>query len=873
VEQSQQITGNRVRGDLVVSQTFVQQTPVDSERDRARRETAMALLQGPVEALGLGDRLERAGKLVESGDYVQAGELYLELVPRLEAAGRVVTAEVMRERAAAQFTQAGSRTRAFELYVEVTRAELARDASGAVSTARRAREVAPGDQGWLAEGLIARAMWPEHEDEVVPLLAEAWDRTRETADEAEWAAALVEVLCVLGRFDEAVDIADDVATRVRLQIGARLALELDRLDAAGEIGRDIEVEWERLIDWTRGHDDPLRALVLQRRGVFLSRAGRPEPSVAAFREASTHWGNVRGGGDEQLAESYFAEHVAWELAGRFAWGNDGARVIAMELGGDPHSAAARAQELVNRGVRELLEGRTLLEAKRCLLLALATHRRAGNLRGTLEVHGLLARLFDRVGDRSRTLAHYVACGNAKQVGEVAKNGEGWTWSEIEQAIRLQGAPWERAASFAALAELGGYMPDDEVAAITPDLLDAAGEPPVFASGPQQAHQARRALAALICAVPDGALEQTLALLRDEVRNLGWSDREAVRALGLITRLGRSDETTFLLEASLAKDANAVRSEAGLVIERLREDAELRAHTRAAALAGNAEALELLAYAGIGRAETDLRMLCAERVREYVGQRDPDQPPGVRSAALVSLSALGVVGRYADAELRRRLSERLMRFALDTGEFGASRASAASALLNLACHLDTQERERVREALFALAVGAYRSDWNGLLGNHPLSSIQVSIGQPNDLQAMAIRAFCAVTEDLALVQEQLDEVLGRALSSQDPALIQAALDGLLRLPDIVVGPDFAHYLRHPNARIRAVVIRLLVSRDEKFIESDLALVLAQDQSRWVRSSLLGAARDVPSGGERALVALAEDPDAYIRAAARRLIRNS
>jgi hypothetical protein len=863
------VSGNRVKGDLVVSQTVIQQAAADDPRDSARAQAALALLQGPVDALGLGTRLIEAEELREAGNHQQAAEAFLSIAGPLEDAGRDVSAELMRERAANALKEAGDHDRAFDLYVEVAHAELARDADGAQFTARRAREVAPKAKEWLAEGLMARALWPEHEDEVVPVLAQAWEETRDTHEEAEWAAALVEVLSLLGRLDEALEVAEEACVRLPLSAGPRLWLELDRLDAAGELGRDVENEWRRLLDWTHGRPDELAALVLQRRGAFLSRRERPEESVEAFRQSATHWGKVRGGGDEQLAESYFAEQVAWELAGRLAWKPDGARAIASELGGDPKSASARAQRLVDRGLRELLDGKHLYEAKRCLLLALATHRRAGNLRGILEAHHRLARLFQQVGEGSRALAHYISCGDEKRAGELARETEAWEWPYIGDALRLDGPSWERAASYAVLAEAGGRMPDADVASLAPSLIAAAREPSYFAPGPQPAHQGRRALAAVACALPEELLDDALEILRGEVRQGGWADKDAVRALGLVTRLGHADATQFLLEASLAEDANAVKNEAGLLIERLRDDAGLRDRAKRAALEGNAEALDLLAYAGLEEEERELRDRCSERVRNYVDAPEPEPVPGERSAALVVLLELGVLGRYCEPDLKGRLAERLLRFALDTNELDPSRATAVGALTNLAGALDQAQAERMREGLLTLALGAYGSNWQESIGSdHPFSRFKISIGRPGELRAAAIDALCELVAEHGGEEEGLAEPLGRALASQDATLVQATLKGLIRLPDLALGPEFSLYLRHPEARVRATALRLLASRDHTVVSSPAALALAGDPSRFVRSTLLGVARDVGKTGEPALEALSQDTDAYIRRAAAR-----
>jgi len=275
----------------------------------------------------------------------------------------------------------------------------------------------------------------------------------------------------------------------------------------------------------------------------------------------------------------------------------------------------------------------------------------------------------------------------------------------------------------------------------------------------------------------------------------------VRALGLVTRLGHGDETRFLLEASLAEDANAVKNEAGLLIERLRDDAG-RDRAKRAALEGNAEALDLLAYAGLEEEEPELRDRCSERVRNYVDASEPEPVPGERSAALVVLLELGVLGRYCEPDLKGRLAERLLRFALDTNELDPSRATALGALSNLAGALDQAQAERMREGLLTLALGAYGSDWQESIGSdHPFSRFKISIGRPGELRAAAIDALCELVAEHGGEEEGLAEPLGRALASQDATLVQATLKGLIRLPDLALGPEFSLYLQHPEARVR------------------------------------------------------------------------
>jgi hypothetical protein len=148
-------------------------------------------------------------------------------------------------------------------------------------------------------------------------------------------------------------------------------------------------------------------------------------------------------------------------------------------------------------------------------------------------------------------------------------------------------------------------------------------------------------------------------------------------------------------------------------------------------------------------------------------------------------------------------------------------------------------------------------------------VKISIGQPGELRAASIDALCELVTEHG-VGEELAEPLGRALASQDTTLVQAALKGLIRLPDLTLGPEFSLYLQHPEAHVRATALRLRASRDDSFVSSGPALALAQDPSRFVRSTLLGAAREVGKAGEPALELLSKDKEAYIRLAARRAL---
>lgn len=93
------------------------------------------------------------------------------------------------------------------------------------------------------------------------MLARAWEESRETSAEAEWAAALVEVLSGIGRLDEAVDVAEDACERLPLEEGPSFAARARQARRCRELGLDMDEAWRALIDWTRGLADETTALV------------------------------------------------------------------------------------------------------------------------------------------------------------------------------------------------------------------------------------------------------------------------------------------------------------------------------------------------------------------------------------------------------------------------------------------------------------------------------------------------------------------------------------------------------------------------------------------------------------------------------------
>lgn len=118
-------------------------------------------------------------------------------------------------------------------------------------------------------------------------------------DKRDVAAALVDALVLYGCWAEAVRIADTVALR-RLDSAQKRMLLMDRCDAVGELGIDIEGDWDRVVRSARDH------------GIWARRCSAAR-SLTCVPGASSSTGVLRAGRwwTSPLTPSSGASHCAY----------------------------------------------------------------------------------------------------------------------------------------------------------------------------------------------------------------------------------------------------------------------------------------------------------------------------------------------------------------------------------------------------------------------------------------------------------------------------------------------------------------------------------------------------------------------------------
>ena len=425
-----------------------------NSRDRDGALTR-ALVQGPLEITGQAQTAVEAERLAEAGKPGGAADLYLQVAVALDAHQLAVAAEAYRERAAMLFYTAGDPERATPLLIEVGRARARRGSDLAGSTAVALRK-APGAVEAVVDGVKALHEWPLDPRGAIVTLRAAADASS-GHEKTGWLADLVGLMSIFDPADAVLSAVGDID--MPLAPGARLELELDLLEAVEEIdGAEMaERRWCDVLDWVdtragaaeRGH-------AWQRRGVCLTRRDDMRGAETAFRKAMAQWAQSSAGG-EQVADAFYSLDAAIALNGGFP-SEPQNRVLAAELRGPGESEAARAEMLMQLGMRARIRGE-LPTALRKYWHAYAIARRSGSLVSCMEIAETLAELFAETGRAGMALSLSIAAGRGPRAAELA---QGLPGEAVASALRPYGARWERSATWHTIAAAGRRLPAQSV---------------------------------------------------------------------------------------------------------------------------------------------------------------------------------------------------------------------------------------------------------------------------------------------------------------------------------------------------------------------------------------------------------------------------
>ena len=830
-----------------------------------------ALLQGPLEHAQVIERATTADALREAGDHAGSAQEFLVVAEALADAGYDPAADTYLARAAAAQADAGERAAARSLFLRLARGSLDDGSLEAQGHARRAHELSEPTEAWEAHALRALASWPERLPGDIDALRAAWEKTRGSANELEWASALVELLILTGEPDHALAVARNARDERPFAPGDRLALELDFLDLVDE--DEADAAWSKLTQWLADPALPVPAAATawQRRGVALARREDPEQARVAFLHAVQQWSRERGF-DDQAGEAYFSALSARAALGDMTFLTDDARRLAGALRGDRDTATSHTERLLRRGLAALVNNK-LPDAFRLLSLALNTARRAGNLSDFFQAAEALGDcLVATEKHAGLALAAYVQAGLSAKTKPLTESS---SVDDVLSVVSLDGPRWERGAAWAAVAGAGRTMSDDAAATIAERALAEHEHEPAGGFLANAAYYALEALASAVCAVPAGLRGRCLDVLRHRL-SAGLGDPNRLAAPFLEVTLARqADETGTLVDTLLTEHA-PVNLRGSQLAELLAERPDQRLRLVAAARNGHAGALEALAFADLLNADPAL----VERARARVEQaarapiREVREENGTRTVSYGIGSSLAPEGLYARAcpvETREALLDKLLEIVADVDVPLMTRVGAVEALHNLAPALPDERVEAVAGALSHLAMtDDVPAEMDRLGDDEPLARFKWNMAPPYASRSAAVEALGLLVTYHPGYEGLLAAVLPPALGSALEPLVVAALHVLGHNPTLAPsGLDVRLLVGAPWAAARVAALATLLAADPPAAAS-MAHTLLSDPSEYVRRQLVYVGARLADQGRDLLLALAADSDAFVRATARRAL---
>ena len=318
------------------------------------RSLAAALVVGPLRQIDAEADVQEAERLAQTDAVVEAAHKLLAVVDRLNAEGLQIAAEALTERSGALLAGGGEREAAVDLLVGIVEARADRGARWAAQSTLAIVEPLVEEDGWIVPALQARIAWPEIGVAALEPLSAAVQASRGRADHPRWLSAYTALLILFGDTEPVIDATEEVCSTPRMP-GARIAVELDRLDAldAREDERAAEgwLDVLRWVDREGRHEE--RGLAWQRRGLALARRERVADAEDAYRRAIEAWAVVPGY-EEQAADAFLSLHGAHMVNGKLEIPDAELRPLAVSLRGSSSAPVALADRIIAEGMSHRL---------------------------------------------------------------------------------------------------------------------------------------------------------------------------------------------------------------------------------------------------------------------------------------------------------------------------------------------------------------------------------------------------------------------------------------------------------------------------------------------------------------------------------------
>ena len=429
-----------------------------------RRLNSQALLLGPVEALGLADKVE-AGEVLAETSQADAAEIYGEVADALRQRfpGH---ADRFDQLAANALRDSGDSAGSHDLLMRLAIRDLFERAQPQVSPgiSQGLRELHNSvDDARQSRGaaMIQFGRW--HEDRrQLEGIAECFDGLDSDDRYAPFVAALLaesalsdrNYQVVLDRAKKLRKAGESGDTQVALRVRVALA------DAG------VQGEWDTLINEAESLRLPTAEgmYVRLRGGRWCAWNGRQDRAESLYRQA------MKLGADANL--DLDVENALWSLTAQYRYPTQleeysETNQLALSIGGT--RSFVEANPRTQERAYHYLATDQMPDAHLWSRYHLLESIRSGCLRYELESHSILARIYVQSGNWAPALEHAVLSGEGKLVKEIASKLDAWP-EFLADALNCS-APWVIPTALSALQHLGDLAPPELARALVTELLD------------------------------------------------------------------------------------------------------------------------------------------------------------------------------------------------------------------------------------------------------------------------------------------------------------------------------------------------------------------------------------------------------------------
>ncbi|MFJ7305674.1 hypothetical protein [Streptomyces sp. NPDC099088] len=806
-----------------------------------------ALLNDPLEHMGLSDALQRAQHLADT-EPGPAAELFDELAQELERVSFVGHAGQLRIQQRDLLASAGQHGAAFAVAAELL---LDRYEAGDRLFLENQLERLASDAGGTAPDthvvLKALADWFEYGYDLAPVTA-ALEAVVQAGE--SWASRLV--LAVIEQIvvdedpdDNPAGLSDLAAGLVTSQTGLlRVRLECCLADLAIRSGQSPDEAYADLDRRALGGRIPERCAVLvhMRRGRALALADLGNEAIEAYRRAVLAAMREGLGGDARhalRAISYLSDqynlgfgHSSRAMQSARTVGAKGARLI--DLSFDPAVSALEA-----------LADDKLPDASRASHQWLWQDRISGALTDELLAHQRYGEVFNRAGETNRAVHHLILAGRRGDARSAAESVP--EYLDVRDLLQVP-ARWVCSAAAAVTGEQADLIPDDAVSGIAARLADIVTTGPQSGlTGSDPIKEALGALGALDGRLPGEAAQQVLPLLVEwiprEPNTYRFTDEQMLAFLGACIKVGPpvADQAVQGLLEAWKLDVNGAEdllaglgAQLSAAVPVVRERAQSGHHGAAALLADWRVDDPSVTEAARELADT----LLAEPVGTV---RSSYSSSNIAQRCAAFLEACTDEQTAPEAkepitQLRERVAAHLLLWAEDRNDIADRRSSAIRALSILAGSLPAPVRTHTFERLMALYQdpGEHSVDTFERRTLHPLSRFKIDTGGDWRLPAEILHAaavFATTTEQAVRVEQHLLPQLTRTERKRGQGWLQArtllALDHLAPAQPSLIAA-------HPSQFLRQTAVICWGRAAHR--DLDLARVFAEDSDTGVRHNL-------------------------------------